>query len=122
MARYPGLARALISNQAAGHPAAIQTSVGPRCVIAEMVPNVLSQGRPVPQLRFVCDAYCAPAGLVAKRASKACRQIANQVMSNTPIPIPAGVQVIPSVTVPIPYRSGGGGTITGVPGVPAMAF
>lgn len=120
--RYPGLARALISNQAGGRAVAIQTAIGPRCVTAEMVPNVLSQGRPVPQLRFICDAYCSSAGLVAKRASKACRPITNQMLSNTPIAIPAGAQVL-NVTVPTPYRSGGGGgTISGVPGVPALTF
>ena len=106
--QYAGLARALISNQLGGRAVAIRVGSTLRCVTAEMVPNILSGGRPVPQLRFVCDDYCASAGVQAKRPSKACRALHAQVAASVPIPIPAGVQVT-QTTVGTPYTAGGGG-------------
>lgn len=122
--QYKGLAISLIANNAAGRAVGISTAIGPRCVTAELVPNVLSGGRAVPQLRFICDGYCASLGpmFIAKRPTKGCRAIDRSTA--IPTAIPAGASVT-NVTVPTPYRSGaaaGGGTILGVPGQPALAF
>jgi hypothetical protein len=89
---------------------ALVVNVGgaPRCMVAEMAPNILSGGQNVPQLRFICDGYC---GIYAKRPSKACRQIDRQAnasaQANTPPP--PGLVRDTQTKVPTPYYSGGGG-------------
>ncbi len=107
--QYKGLAIALLSQNEGGRAVIMPTAIGARCVTAEMAPNILSRGTPVPQLRFICDGYC---GLVAKRPSKQCRAVDRR---NVAVQIPAGVTVT-NGSVGTPYRSGGSGSTLQLPG------
>lgn len=105
MASLAGLAYWALQNNALGDVLVVNVGGKDRAMVAEMAPNVLSGGRQVPQLRFICDGY---AGLYAKHPSKNCRAVDRQAQANAHVAAPPGLVRDTGTKVPVPYRSGAG--------------
>jgi hypothetical protein len=104
MASLRGLAVYAAQNQILGDALIVNVGGVQRCMVAEMAPNILSGGRPVPQIRFICDGFC---GLVPHRPSKQCREVDRAAISQgAAVPAPPGLVRDTGARVPTPYRAG----------------